>query len=288
MKIAILIMLHKYTIQQKKLIEHLSNDFEIYIHIDKKSNISKKQINIKNVHIYKKYRVYWGSYNQIRATLYLFNKAHKHSVSRYIFISGDDIPIKSNSDIIKKFENNEKNYLSVFSLPEKWKSRIEYYYLNYSNPENYSLKISKKLIHYKELLNSLFIKWCKEKEIKRNQFLNIPLFAGANWMDLTDKCVTLILEYLKNNKKFLKHFKYTRCADELFFQTIIKNLNEKVEIENKLLRYIEWDNGSNHPKVFRNEDYTKLITSDCLFARKVDIDIDENLINRIYNYLKLR
>lgn len=286
MKIAILILLHKYTLQQEKLIKHLSKDFEVYVHIDKKSKISKKQIKIKNVYIFKKYKVYWGSYNQIKATLFLFKEAYKNSVNRYIFISGEDIPIKSNLDIKKKFENNDRNYLSIFPIPQEWKSRIQYFYLNYNKPNQYSSKILNKYFHYKELLNSMFIKWCKNHNHKRKKLLKIQLFAGANWMDLTDKCVGAVLEYIKNNKNFLSQFKYTRCADEIFFQTVIHMLKEKIPIENKLLRYIEWNNDSDHPKVLRATDYVKLIESDCYFARKVDMDIDNNLINDIYKYIK--
>ena len=82
MKIAFIILIHEYNEQQKKLIKHLSKDFDVYVHIDKKLNINIEDIDYKNVFAFKEYKVYWGSFNQICATLLLYKEANKNKYDR--------------------------------------------------------------------------------------------------------------------------------------------------------------------------------------------------------------
>jgi len=63
MKIAVLMLIHKYDFQQKILIDNLSKDFDLYIHVDKRTKIDEKSISGRNIHVYKIFKVFWGSYN---------------------------------------------------------------------------------------------------------------------------------------------------------------------------------------------------------------------------------
>ena len=57
MKIAILMLIHEINDVQKKLIDYLSNDFDVYIHLDKKSKIDVKEFESSNVKYICKYKV---------------------------------------------------------------------------------------------------------------------------------------------------------------------------------------------------------------------------------------
>lgn len=50
------------------------------------------------------------------------------------------------------------------------------------------------------------------------------------------------------------------------------------------LREIDWQRGT--PYVWRNSDFDYLINSDCMFARKFDVNIDNEIIQRIINHIK--
>ena len=50
------------------------------------------------------------------------------------------------------------------------------------------------------------------------------------------------------------------------------------------LRYIDWKRGN--PYVFCNEDFEDLVNSPYLFARKFDLNVDAQIVFRIYNHLK--
>ena len=192
MKISILILIHKFSTQQQLLIKHLAKDFEIFVHIDKKSDISLRDLNFPNVYAYKKYKVFWGSYNQILATLFLFKMAYNYGINRYILISGEDIPLKANTEISQFFQNDRNNYLSIASLPySDWTvtngdlDRVDYFWLNSYERVYIKSQIMRKLINLSSRINDAFINFCKHRKLKRKLSNQIQLLGGANWMDLT-------------------------------------------------------------------------------------------------------
>lgn len=289
MKIAILILIHEYTEQQKNLLQNLSKDFDIFIHIDKKSKINIDDIKINNTFVFKIYNVYWGSYNQILATLYLFNIANKNNYDRYIFISGADIPLKSNKYIKDFFDHNTKEYFDFTQLPkQEWKKdnygfdRLDFFHFNVLRKKKPSILkyITSKLLN--GVNEKIIIRLLKIFHIRRKR-LNIDYFGGANWMDLTGNCVSQIINFINSHQEFLKKFRFTRCADEIFFQTIILNFVKNIEIEKNCLRFVDMETGPESPRILRKIDYNRLKNSSALFARKFNSNIDNEIINMIFN-----
>jgi len=275
-KIAIMMLVHKNEHQAQRLINHLSQDFDVFVHIDKRSKLNI--VERENVFIYKKYRAYWGSFNQIIATLYLLEKAFQKGYDRYLLISAQDLPIKTNEEIKYFFEKNDKEYLDIGKIPRSdgWPnmSRLTAYNLNdlYRGiggkaVQKFLLKIPRKILRF---LN---------KKVKRT--LNYDFYGGSNWTNFTHNCVKKIFEYLEKDKQYIPRYKWTSCADEIFYQTIITNI-EGLKIENNCLRYVDWQSGPEYPKTLRSEDYAKIILANALFARKFDEEVDKDIIDKIY------
>lgn len=61
---------------------------------------------------------------------------------------------------------------------------------------------------------------------------------------------------------------------------------DNLKIENNCLRYIDWENGPEYPKILREEDYEKIIDSKALFGRKFDENVDKNIIDKIYKKIE--
>lgn len=103
----------------KRLVKFFDNrDFRVFVHIDKKSKINPEEIKIsKNVYVYKKFLINWGSLNHLRAILFLMQKALKKEkeISYFHIISGADIPVKRLSEF-SKFENCQKIYMDHISV----------------------------------------------------------------------------------------------------------------------------------------------------------------------------
>lgn len=281
-KIAILILAHDNENQLLKLVNRLKSDFDIFIHIDKKCKLMIPSD--KNVYVFKKYKVYWGSFNQIQATLLLLKEAYKNLYERYILISGKDIPIVSNEKIIDFFTNNNCEYLEYEKLPRScWVGnggfeRLEYYFENMR--QNTSCVHDKFLSLFSSRMFRLIRNTSRKLGYKRP--IKVPLYGGANWMNLTHHCLNYIFDYLTNNRDYIARYRYTRCADEIFFQSIICNSTFIKSTVNDSLRYIDWTSCSGSPKTLKIEDYDKIINSNKLFARKFDENIDNHIIKNIY------
>lgn len=78
--------------------------------------------------------------------------------------------------------------------------------------------------------------------------------------------------------------KHTRCADELFLQTVVMNSNLKSRVTGYNLRHIDFNRG--RPYTWREEDLSELLNSKDLFARKFNEDVDGIVIEKLYQTLK--
>jgi hypothetical protein len=281
MSIAILLLAHKSKEQIDRLINHLISDFDIYIHIDKGSNILIK--NRENIRVYKEYKTYWGSVNLIKATLLLLREAFEKKHDRYVLISGQDLPIKSNQEIKNYFKNNVNNYIETYKMPYEFgnfdspMSRVTKYWpiqnFRWKDGKNLKRKIIYKIKIY--LLNISF-------NLKARK-LDYTFYGGSQWFNLTNDCVEDMLSYIETNPKFLKRFQFTQFSDEIFFQTLANILN--IKINNASLRYIDWEKGPDRPRTLRMDDYQNIINSNNLFARKFDPEIDNKIIDLIYHVI---
>lgn len=77
------------------------------------------------------------------------------------------------------------------------------------------------------------------------------------------------------------------CADEIYKQTILcKYADDTIfydEYGNTTdLRYVDWSEGEDHPKILDDTDYEKVMSSGKLFARKFDEEKSRKIIDRIY------
>lgn len=270
-------LVHKNKRQIIELIEHLFVDFDIYIHIDKKSKIELQPQD--RVFSYKKYKTFWGSVNIIKATLFLLSEASKKSYDRYLLISGMDIPVRTNSEISSFFYNNDKEYIEIEKLPrEFWKDenggfdRVSKYWPILKKREQKNI-FSRGTYKLKRFCSFIISKIYKRP-------IDYNFYGGSQWFNITHKCVIKIFDYLNNNKKYLKRFRFTYCPDELFFQTIINMFD--LNVDNNSLRYVDWRTGPEYPRILKKEDYENIINSGNLFARKFDPLVDNDIIKLLY------
>lgn len=292
-KHAYLIMAHNNFNQLKKLLELL--DYEkndIYMHIDKKSKFDKNELvkDIKKSKVYftERINVKWGSYRQIEAELILLKEATQKNYLYYHLLSGYDLPIKSNDEIFDFFEKNNGKQFIHFKNENDYddiENRIKYYYLCTDFRKSKGIKKILKYAIFKSLLVTE-----KIFNINRIKKLNLTIKSGANWFSITNELAKYVV---KNEEIIRKTYKRTFCADEIFLQTIVYN-NKKFRDElyyqgyddnyKACMRYILWKNKK--PHIWEKQDYNELINSDYLFARKFNENIDNDIINKIYERLK--
>ncbi|WP_302279610.1 beta-1,6-N-acetylglucosaminyltransferase [Brachyspira pilosicoli] len=271
-KNCILILAHKNHNQIMRLINHLKTDFDLYVHIDKRNKLNIKSFD--NVKVYKKFKTYHGDVSLVIATLFLIREAYKSNYDRYIFISGQDIPLKTNKEIIDFF-NADKEYISYENIKnnESLYKEMSFRLNSYNFGKLYRLIFHRNI---RELLSNFPL-------IKRTTPKNI--YYGSQWWNLTNNAIKYILDYTKQNPNFLKRFNYTWGSDEFYFQSILLNSEFNNNCINDNLRYLIWGVGT--PINFQMKDYENIKNNinNNIFARKFDEDIDNTIIDKLYEDL---
>jgi len=289
MKIAYLILAHNNPIVLNRLLSALNIDANTcFVHIDNKSKIKSDQLTKlpRTTEVSPRITINWGGFSVVQATLELLNAARAYNnFDRFVLISGDSYPVKSNAFIQTYFrDHNEVEFMNYVQMPGVGKDLARLNYYHEHNPREINLQaVQAKVINY------LATKKQFRKPFK-DQFSLIP-FAGSQWWSMTDRAISFIFAFLKMNPMYIEYYRRTYIPDEMFFQTIICNSTFKMQIQPSLV-FTDWTNSSapvpislDHFDQLRKKvngvygEYTPL------FARKFR-DSDIEVINQVEKHLR--
>lgn len=261
--------------RQLKMLDSSYND--IYIHIDKKVKSFDFEYFIylcKHSSVYftkKRYNVRWGHQTQVLTEMLLFSSAYKNDkYSYYHLLSGVDLPLKSADEIYHYFDNKAKSYLYVSPVTTVYDlQRISRYRLKLKN---------EKLLNIFNILQDKF---------KINRVKNVVVKKGYNWCSLTQNAVAMLL---KHKNQIFKMTFLSSCADEVYKQTVLcRYLPDEIYYDKDGntddLRYVDWSEKKENPKILELSDFDRIINSLKLFARKFDFEKSQILIDKIYDYV---
>ena len=293
MKIAYIILAHKYPEQLLRLIYKLNTaDVSFFIHIDKKADdkfyhhVLTQLKDFPNVSFIKRYHLTWGSFDIVRASLEGIKSIVETGTyfDYVIHLSGQDYLIKSNEQIKKFFQENKgKEFIEYFPLPYAlWHgglTRLECWYIRWNNK---IYRIPEKR-EFKSRINSFLYSLLLLLVPKRRKLPEgFALYGGSAFWCLTGECIKWINDFVKQNPKFVNRFNYTFCPDELFYQILIVNSPFQKKVINTYLTYLEWTiDYSGHPKTLEKNDFEQIRESEKLFARKFDMTIDPDILDMI-------
>lgn len=257
-----------------------------YIHIDKKTKENPTEYLASMA---KKSRVYfidricvnWGGYSQVECTLRLINKAIPSHYDYYHYLSGADFPIKPKEKIIQYFEDHKGIQFVHFERPivqEKYVDRLRYHSIFQDSGNSFLQSIDKVIRQLERTI-----------QLDRVKSRNISFQYGTQWFSITHDFAEWII---KRASEIEEIFKYTRCGDELFIQTMLINSPYANQVPDyaydddrrSCLRFIDWKRGK--PYVFRLDDLNELLDSPFLFARKFDLNIDSAIVDALFNELR--
>lgn len=294
MKIAYIILAHKLPEQVVRLVKKLNtSDATFFIHVDKKTPASSYRemtealASFENVHFLKRYAIYYGDYNHVRATLEGIRRLVELCIpfDYVVLITGQDYPIKSNRQIETFLhDSGQKSFMEYFSLPdERWGDenggldRINYWHLHWRGWELPLMKRARSLLPMPEQI------WSVLARLLPFQFrppVNLKWFGGSSYWCLTRDCIEYVDELTKRNKRLVKFFEHIGIPGEIFFQTVLLNSPFKDQVVNDSLRYIVWPN-ARHPAILGKQHFDLFIGTNNLFARKFDITVDETVLDMI-------
>lgn len=281
---AVLILAHKNIDQVIELASRLSTDFEIYIHLDKKANItvdqSRKIKKITKGYI-SKYDVKWGSYSIVKATIDLMKMALNNNQNTYFhLISGQDWPLMSPAKIYEYFEHTNQIYMNYWPAvsmrktgePEIWWTK---YYFNY---DSINRRTTFGKVYHRLLLLAQTV--LRINKLNKYGLKEDYIYAGQEWVDIPRDALEFAITYYEQHPNLEKIFSTSFCSDEMWLQTILCNSEFKPRIEKNIHHYIEMtEKHGSRPAILDEEDYSKIISGNYWWGRKVERPISDKLIN---------
>ncbi|WP_185963416.1 beta-1,6-N-acetylglucosaminyltransferase [Flavobacterium gawalongense] len=285
------ILAHKKPAQLKELITLLQDGKSFFfIHLDKNVDIHLFE-SIQQMEgcyfIKKREQSRWGGFGIVQATLngmmeiQNFMKAN-HGTENYhcILLSGEDLPLKTNTEIHNLLENKlETSFIHHWKLPyKKWWNgglfRFESLYIfDYNKHPKVHYWLNKTIRKLK--LDFLFpINRIKKK------YPDLELFGSSQWMILSKSLMESIVDESIGNQQFKKLFKQVLLPDELYIITFIQNFIKIkcVFIENSPTHLIIFKGVNPNPQYLSVEDIKNNNSEMTLFARKFDNDINGDAV----------
>ncbi len=291
LKHAYLLLIHENTFVLKRLIQLLDYEYnDIFIHVDKNS----KFVNVEEIRrwakkskvvILKKYKVFWGTNSISLAEIELLKMAVNTSkYAYYHFLSGADLPIKTQQEIHEFFDANQGKEFIHFGT-KQYQQDIACRYVSY---HFFSKQLGRKRDPFWRNLETYSLAIQRRLNIDRTRNVSFEFYGGANWCSITEQFAQYVV---CKWKKYSKAFRLTQISDELIWQTMImdspyKNnlyISDFEDNYKACMRYIDWKRGT--PYVFRSEDLDEILHADEMFARKFDEKIDKSIVDEIYQKL---
>ena len=285
MRKAYIILTHKDVNHLQRLVSRLDDGLSFFfIHVDLKSDFKPFQALLgflPKVFMVKRVVTDWASFGLVKAPINAFEaiKSSKIDFDRISLLSGQDYPIKSNKKIDEFFSSsNQSVFMEYFTLPnyQRWLNgglyRVNKYFFGLKLPYKYASKAAN--------LTSTLI-----PVLSRKFPQHLKPYCGSQWWTIDMYALNYILNYLRENPKYMPFHRFTFAPDELFFQIILLNTKDerlKKSIENNNLRFTHWLRLDNpHPEILLKEDLGSIKDSEALFARKFDASVDKEILNMI-------
>ena len=288
---AYLLLIHEKTFVLKHLIQLLDyEDNDIFIHVDKNSrSINTEEIRSwvqkSRVVILKKYKVFWGTNSISLAELELLKTAvNMDEYSYYHFLSGADLPIKTQQQIHEFFDKNQGKEFIHFGT-KQYQQDIACRYVPF---HFFSKQLGRNRDKFWCDLETYSLAIQRRLNIDRTRHVSFRFYGGANWCSITEQFAQYVV---CNWKKYSKSFRLTQISDELIWQTMVmdspyKNnlyMPEFKDDYKACMRYIDWKRGT--PYVFRKEDLGEILSAEEMFARKFDENTDKCIVDELFQRL---
>ena len=259
---------------------------DFFIHVDKKitSFASLDKPNVVYLKDEKRWDIRWASFEMVRATVDLIELClETEKLYDYIILlSGQDFPIKTNSDIQQFLSDGRNcNYIEVISentsLYRRYEKRNSLYYPRWMLKRGFIDKCIKRLYIYATGgYNYTF------PLFKKSNMTGLKLYYGSQWWALQRECIQWMYSYIHANPQVMEFYASSLTPDESFFQTIFMASPYADTRKDKIV-YLEWDDNNNNPKIIDKKLAEHLIACEnsYLFARKFDVGIDKEALNTV-------
>lgn len=314
MRIAFLVLNHRPPTQLVRLLNTLRSqlpDSPIVVHHDIfHGELPNELIQpIGNVHLLASgKRIVWGDFGQVEVCLWALTWMREHlDFDWLILLSGQDYPIKPLAGLADEltrigadavFRANPINKLPI----GKHMLMRRRYFFQYRTPGTSWLRwlprsvrdsfrgIARPLLLALNMLQPLFKIYLLPDRIPyrfgwrawQTPFnSNWPCWHASSWFQLSRGALDYVLDYLADHPEYVDYCSRTMNADESMVATLVFN-SPDLRVVNRDTTYTRWSNSwSAHPDIFRSDDLAQLATVAPFFARKFDIAVDAEILDKL-------
>lgn len=222
---AFLLQVHEDPVHLRRLVESLATpDVHFFVHVDKKSNLALFSTLAEMecvTFLEDRVDVKWGGWSQVEATLKLIRAAlnSHHDFEYFTLLSGTHFPLRPVKKILEYYNISKNEYINIVEVPNrelnKDMRRFYAYYLEGAHRPKGRFQFMKSLAY--RAISHLPL---------RSPGKSIPgwrLYAGSNWWTLSLQAIEHIMATIDRTPALVDFFRFVRCSDESFFQTILGN-----------------------------------------------------------------
>lgn len=117
---------------------------------------------------------------------------------------------------------------------------------------------------------------------------NLQFYYGPSWVCLSREFVEWMLNYINLHPEFISYLQHSLNPDESIFQTLLMN-SPFASTRRNYLHYVDWSDRIGKPRNSPNtlvlKDYEQIKKSGYLMARKFDITVDRNIVEKLLKNL---
>ncbi|HEX7653330.1 MAG TPA: beta-1,6-N-acetylglucosaminyltransferase [Verrucomicrobiae bacterium] len=255
---------------------------QIYIHYDLRSPesdfaaLKEAFRNQPNVVLLERHRCRWGDFGHVQASLKGIQAALQsdNPPDYAILLTGQDYPLQARETIEDRLrQTNGGSFLEASPWPiANWENgqgirRIEYYHLHLALP-NWVRRLGWPA-------NMQHLKIRMHRQVPGGLH---PYFGNGYWT-LHRSCLEYLQNYVDSHPDFVQFFKGVLIPDECFFQIILMNSPLAPTIVSRSLTFVTWR--PPWPAILNTGDLPVLAETDCLFARKFDLQVDASVLDHL-------
>jgi hypothetical protein len=256
---------HKKDDYFDKLFTHLYREENIYaIHVDRHAaelyrHTKHLEQVYPNVIVISVFRCGWGGWSLVKAELALLQQLLNVEGWEFcVNLSGNCFPIKPYSHIERTVTTLKKNLIESYPVPVEclYAKRFRSWFFELALP-------------YKNRI--LRVPWLA-RTYRR------PVYKGSQWKIMKRDFCEFAL-HSEESQAFQKYFCSTHIPDEHFFPTLIRKSKFHQDHINNNAHFIQWYDWK--PVVLTPEHLDDLASSPKLFARKVDPQVSDGLVQAL-------
>lgn len=224
----------------------------------------------------------WAEFSVVEATVRAIERMYEapESPEWFVVLSGADYPIKSPARILRDLNEGSFDAHIHFELITSSSSGREWQrdcHLRYCT-KRFTLPYFTKRLQPRSRTLELRHPVLTKPLLPFSR--NLSCFAGSQWFSANRRAARYIINFHKTRTKLAAHYRTLMFPEESYFQTVLANA-DALKLHDESWRYADWSENQSHPKVLLTADLPRLLASRAHFARKFDVDADQNVLDEL-------